>query len=195
MEDQVILERKTSFFSGPIFKYGIAGGIIASIFTYATYAVDEKLFMNKILVYIPMLLIVIVSILAALEKKKQFQGFIRYGEAVGIIIGTIMLALVVNTALNLLLFLVIDPGLMGRIMGMMKDMMAKQVEAGELTQKQLDAYDAMVAKTGVTRLMLFQIIGGIIIYGLIGLIIAFIAALFIRKEPPVQDVQNLNAHI
>src|SRR5437870_3542258 len=106
MEEQLAPVQSKGIFSKPHIKYGVIGGICSTAVTYSFYAINEKLFMNKMLAYLPVIIMVGFAIYAAIAKKAEAGGYIIYGNAFVVVFVTFLISLMVSSIFGLLLYLV-----------------------------------------------------------------------------------------
>ena len=169
-------------------KWGLIIGSISIVLTCALYAVDYALLANwKTGIFIIVLFIGL-AIYAGINYRKEIGGLLPYGKAFQH--GFILMAIsgLISTIFSIVLYTVIDPELPGKLtevalenaqammegFGMPEDQMDKAMEdARKSTENQFSA--AGLGKAyGI----------GLIIYA----VLASITAIFVRKNPPDEEI-------
>ena len=90
-------------------QYGLYIGLILSGFTIIAYAVNLELLTKWWLNTILFIVILIIGIVSILKSKQLLEGFISFKQAFTAWFTTIVVGVLISTAVNILLFNVIDP--------------------------------------------------------------------------------------
>lgn len=116
-------------------------------------------------------------VLAQLYFKQNGDGFMSYGQGLGIAFWVALVSSVISTAFTVLYLTVIDPD----FAQMMQDMQMEAMEEQGLSEEQIEQGMKIAAKfTTPPMLFIFGVLGGIFTTMVIGLV----ATLFTKKDNP-----------
>lgn len=161
-------DKESSFFARPSFTWGAVAGNALGALQVILYVIDESLLTNKTISYVLALALIALCIIPAVNAKKADGGYITFSRALGISMGTYLIATLFYTLWMVLLYFIIDPELPSRIL-MMGDEATK--EAFTQSNMSMGAFWGI----GLFFALLFSIV--------IGLIVCLIASAIIKKEP------------
>ncbi|GAA4364539.1 hypothetical protein GCM10023185_34130 [Hymenobacter saemangeumensis] len=159
-------------------RYGLLTGLASIIFSFILLATDNS---QSSLRWLGLVITIGGMVLAHNEFKKHNQGFMNYGQGLGI--GTVMSAVggVLNTVFSYVYMTFIEPGYMARIMEQTR---AKMEENAGLSEEQIDQAMAMTEKfSGGGWLLVFGILGSV----LFGFIIALLVSAITKNSRPEFD--------
>ncbi len=89
-------------------NYGIILGVILSLFTAYSYAIDNSMYFSYWMLAILLLSVPIFGLIAIISAKKKLGGFISFKESLKNYTITIALGLFISTLTSILVFNVID---------------------------------------------------------------------------------------
>ncbi|MBK0371192.1 DUF4199 domain-containing protein [Flavobacterium agrisoli] len=89
--------------------FGVIMGVVSALLTSAIYAIDLKLFTSWWLGIVTILFYIVIAIVL-LNKTKKEIGFFSYKDAFTTYFISALVAVIITTLFNILLFNVIDPG-------------------------------------------------------------------------------------
>jgi hypothetical protein len=172
------------FFERNWVKYGLIAGGISSLIMVVFYATYEWFFVDMVLGFIPLIVMVIIGILGAIKEKKDRGGYIEYGRAVGVSIGVVFIGSLVYMGVELILHFVIDTGLLQRIHDMQDLQFERMADRGWFSQAQLDAYREQTKDWEPTDgQKIFSCVGKVLVHCILAMIVFLISSIFIRKDP------------
>lgn len=90
---------------------GLVAGLLLTVITFLLYFVDYELMGSGWLGFLSLLLYVGLIIYFGIQYRKENGGYLSFGKAYQFSFFSLLVMLAITTAGNLLLFLVIDPGL------------------------------------------------------------------------------------
>ncbi|WP_411767045.1 DUF4199 domain-containing protein [Winogradskyella sp. A3E31] len=164
-------------------NYGIYLGLIFAVLTVIGYAVYLDLFTQWWFGIGSLLLIIVFGIISSVKARKLLGGFISFKNAFTAYFITILVALVISTIVNLIIFNVVDPDaalvlkekIIESQMAMMERFGAPQ-ESIDQTIAQLRAQDNMFSIGSIFKSLAYQLVG----FSIVGLIVAAVVK---RKDP------------
>ena len=179
--------KQTTLFQNSL-KWGLIVGGISIALTCVLYAVDYALLANWKTGIVMFVLFIGLAIYAGMTYRKEIGGILAYGKAFQH--GFILFAIsgLVSTIFTIVLYTVIDPELPAKLtevalqnaqammenFGMPEDQMDKAMEdARKRTENQFST-SGLAMTYGI----------GLIIYA----VLALITALFVRKNPPDEEI-------
>jgi len=169
------MEEKTST-ARVALKYGVLGAVVAMV--YSTILNVSGLGQNTWLASASYIFMIVAIFLGMKEFREKNQGFISYGEGLGL--GSLLSAVlgVLSAAFNLFYIQFIDNSLLGQGLDRIREDMERQgkddaqiEQALEVTQKFMSPGIMFVSVVFVTLIS--------------GFIISLIVAAIVRKEKPV----------
>lgn len=173
-------------------KYGVMFAIIATVYSYAVYVIDESIFTNWWISIILMLGGMALFVVASVKSKTEQGGFITFREAFSAFMIAAIIYLVISTAGNILLFHVIDPGLGARLQEMITELMYERFEKMMSEEQLAEAMQKMEEQDSFSLTgQLKGVISGILFFAVIGLI----SALIIRKNKPEWETVDNSENI
>lgn len=158
-------------------KWGIISSIISVIFTIILYNFDLwKMFWIAATGGLAVILIIL--ILASKEFKSLNDGFMTFGEGLGMSMLVIMVSSLISNAFNQLYVNVIDTSIKGKITDMQEEMYVKQ----GLSQEQIDmAMEQVERFNNPSMQFLFAMLGSLFF----GFLMALIISAIMKKDRPV----------
>lgn len=158
-------------------KWGIISSIISVIFTIILYNFDLwKMFWIAATGGLAVILIIL--ILASKEFKSLNDGFMTFGEGLGMSMLVIMVSSLISNAFNQLYVNVIDTSIKGKITDMQEEMYVKQ----GLSQEQIDmAMEQVERFNNPSMQFLFSMLGSLFF----GFLLALIISAIMKKDRPV----------
>jgi len=90
------------------YNYGIILGVLLSLFTAYSYAIDNSLYFSYLALGLLLLSVPVLGLIAILSAKKKKEGFISFKEAMKNYTITIALGLFISTITSILIFNVVD---------------------------------------------------------------------------------------
>lgn len=169
------MEEKTST-ARVALKYGVLGAVVAMV--YSTILNVSGLAQNTWLVSVSYIFMIVAIFLGMKEFREKNQGFISYGEGLGL--GSLLSAVlgVLSAAFNLFYIQFIDNSVLGQGLDRIREDMERQgkddaqiEQALEVTQKLMSPGIMFVSVVVMTLIS--------------GFVISLIAAAIMRKEKPV----------
>ncbi len=162
------MEKKVSVWQATL-NSGLILGLALVIYTLLLYFLDQTF--NKSLGYVSPLIFIIGLILGIKKFRDDARGGVMsYGQGIGA--GTVigLYAGIIGAIFTFLLYKVIDPDLMGKLI----------IESGRVPEKMIDQ---VMEQQNKFLLQLVIFLGGIFSYVLFGVIDSFyIAGIFLKKE-------------
>ncbi|HNZ68267.1 MAG: DUF4199 domain-containing protein [Prolixibacteraceae bacterium] len=156
--------------------YGIFYALLSILISVIVYATGSM--MSEPVQYITILVTIVAVILIQLHYRKMLGGTISYGQAVGIVVLSLLFAAIPVGIYTYCLYKFIDPGLIDQ---MMLNMEEKLVEQGSLSQDMIEDYLTLFSKFQTPGFMgMSQVLN----LPLTGLIIGLISSIFVRKVSP-----------
>jgi len=166
-------------------KYGLIAAAINVGWLLIAYLIDLSLFVNPFAGIAIWVVGLVIYILSAAQVKKQFGGYITFKNAFAAFIIAYIINALISLAVSLVLFNFVDPGAREEIMDMT---IAKSVEMFEnFGMSQSDIDETISQMEGQDNFSLGSqlqgLLTGILVYAIIGLIVAAI----IKKNPPQEE--------
>jgi hypothetical protein len=175
--------QRKPFFERNSVKYGLLAGAVGALIMILFYVIDEHLFIDFLFGFAPLVAVLIICIIAAVKERSDRGGYIDFGGAVGTSFVAIVFAALVFLIIELILNLVVDPDLQRRIQELQLEQFENWVNKGWMTESRLEAYkQQMESFPPGPGLVIFNAIGKVILFPLIGVIVFLISSIFIRKE-------------
>lgn len=159
-------------------KYGLILGVVAIALFLIGVATDNPEFGGM---WLMLLVLVIGIVLAHREYKSEGDGFLEYGEGLGL--GTLVAAVfaVIFTIFNYIYIKFIDPA----YMDMIRQLQMEQIQEQGLTEEQMDmAMDWVMTLTTPEMVLVFNILGTIFF----GFILSLIISAFTKNRNPELSV-------
>jgi len=156
-------------------RYGLLTGLVSTIFSFGLLVTETS---QSPLRWLGLAITVGGMVLAHNYFKQHNNGFMDYGQGLGI--GTLMGGIggLINTVFSYIYMNFIDPGYMGRIMEATR---AQMEEKGTMSDEQIDQAMALAEKfSGGTMLLVFGVLGSV----LFGFIIALIVSAITKNSRP-----------
>jgi hypothetical protein len=119
-------------------RIGLIFGIIAVVYSFGAYAIDETLFTKwwlSLLLFVGSLFF---FIYAMVQTRKQLGGYITFREAFSAFMIAAIVYLLMSTAANMLLFQVIDTGLADRVKERMIEASLEWFEKMNMPEEAID---------------------------------------------------------
>lgn len=158
-------------------KWGIISAIISTVFTIVLYTFDLWK-MLWIAVTFGLAVTVVILVLAAKEFKSLNNGFMTFGEGLGMSMLIIMVSGLISNAFNQLYVNVIDTSIKGKMIDMQEEMYVKQ----GLSEEQISmAMEQLERFNNPSMQFLFSMLGTLFFGFLLSLIISAI----MKKDRPV----------
>jgi len=156
-------------------KWGLISSIIIIIYTVILYMTG--LFKNSALSWISFLILIIGIFFATREYKSLNNGFLSFGEGLGVGTLTSAVAGLIGSIFSYIYINMIDT----TIMQQMSDLQRESMEARGMSSEQIDQAMEMAAKfTSPGMIFLFGLLG----YVFIGFIFSLIISAIIKKDKP-----------
>ena len=139
------------------------------------------------LYYVVMLLAMGFGMFKAMDEYKlSHQGYISYGQGLGLNTMLAAVAAVISTTVSLLYTTFIDNSAMKKMLDMQKEKMVEQWEKQGMSEKQIDDALEMTDKmAGVMQNPGIMFVSGVFTITLIGFIIALVITAIRKKDKPV----------
>lgn len=171
------METSTTPFQAAI-KAGVITGLIMTVITFLCYFINYELLGAAWLGGASLLIYCGLIIFFGIEYRKELGGFMSFGTAFQFAFISLIIMLVVTTFGNMLLFLVLDPGLGERMADLTMENTLKMMDsfgAGELPSDQMDemkkgfseAYTAWGMIKGAGFMLIFYAILALILGAII----------------------------
>jgi hypothetical protein len=148
-------------------RYGLLTGLITVIISFALFAIQME---QSPLRYVSFVVLVGGMVMAMRYFKESNQGFMSFGQGVGI--GTVISAVggVLSAIFTYVYMNIIDPEVMGR---MMEKARADMEARGGMTDEQIDQGMAMAGKFMNGPIMIIGVVLGSLFFGvLLGLLVS-----------------------
>ncbi|GHB73995.1 DUF4199 domain-containing protein [Persicitalea jodogahamensis] len=157
-------------------KFGVIIGI--AVIVYSTILTIAELNQNQGLSSISFLILAAGMVFAMREFRTQNDGFMSYGQGLGI--GSLMSTIVglLSSTFSIFYTQFIDPNVMERAM----DKAREDMESRGMSDAQIDAGIEMAQKFQTPGIMFLM---GIVIFLVVGFIIALIVSAIMRRNKPV----------
>jgi len=169
--------------------HGLLLGIVSVVLSIIFSMIDPVIIFTNFWIGILILIIVIVlMVVLGLDVRKKIGGFWSFGEAFKSLIIMAVVLVVMSTLYNFILFKFVDPGLPAKANSALLDKITTSLNNSGVDQSRIDEYtkqfqdgefEAKLKPTLVNELKALG--GGIILYAIIGLIIAA----SIKKKAPL----------
>lgn len=158
-------------------KWGIISAVISVIFTIVLYTFDLWKITWVSLVF-GLAIIIVILVLANKEFRTLNEGFLTFGESLGISMLVIAVSSLISAAFNQLYMNVIDNTIKDKMADFQEETMLKQ----GMTMEQIDMAMQQVEKFNTPGIQfLFGLLGSLFF----GFIIALIIAAIMKKNRPV----------
>lgn len=89
--------------------FGVITGILSALITATIYAIDLKFFVSLWVGVVSIMIYLILAIVLLSKTKKELKGIFTFKEAFTTYFISAVIAILIGTAFNILLFNVIDP--------------------------------------------------------------------------------------
>lgn len=109
-------------------NYGIYLGILLSLFTAYSYAIDNSMYFNYWMLALLLLSVPIFGLIAIISAKKKIGGFISFKESLKNYTITIALGLFISTLTSILIFNIVDTDFHKVVQQIQVDGLEKQKE-------------------------------------------------------------------
>ncbi len=170
-------------------KYGGIFAIIAIVYSYAAYIINEDLFTNWWISILLMLSGLVMFVVAVVKTKKDMGGFISFKDAFSAFMVASILYLAAATLANMVLFQIVDTDLGPRLQEKMIEMTYERFESFGMSEEQIneavikmEEQDSFSLKGQITGLF-----SGILFFAVIGLVVALILK---KKKPEWEAIDN-----
>ncbi len=169
-------------------KWGLIVGAISIVLTCVFYAVDYALLANwKTGIFIIVLFIGL-AIYAGINYRNEIGGLLPYGKAFQH--GFILMAVsgLISTIFSIVLYTVIDPELPGKLTEVALENAQAMMEGFGMAEDQMDKAMEDAKKRTENQ---FSLSGLAMSYGfglIIYAVLSLITALFVRKNPPDEEI-------
>lgn len=173
------------FFDKIWVKYGLIGGLVAAGITAIYYVFDESLLSDVVFSFLPLIALLAVSIFAAYQLRKSQGNYLAYSQGVTTSLGAFSIGISISTAFSMLLYYVIDPGLLKKVTNEQLKKMAEMVEEGKLPKQGYDEAVRRITEQG-PEMFLFNLLIGMVGLIVVALIIFLISSAILRREPKTQ---------
>jgi len=158
-------------------KWGIISAVISVIFTIILYTFDLWKITWVSLVF-GLAIIIVILVLANKEFRTRHEGFLTFGESLGISMLVIAVSSLISAAFNQLYMNVIDNTIKDKMADFQEETRLKQ----GMTMEQIDVAMQQVEKFNTPGIQfLFGLLGSLFF----GFIIALIIAAIMKKNRPV----------
>jgi len=168
------MEKKVSVWQATL-NSGLILGLALVIYTLLLYFLDQTF--NKTLGYISILIIIAGLVLGVKSFRDDARGGIMsYGQGVGA--GTVigLYAGIIGAIFTYLLYEVIDPDLMGKLLTFTEENLVK---SGRVPEEMIDQTMEMQKKFMAPWILS---IGAVINYVFFGVVVSLITSIFLKKE-------------
>lgn len=157
-------------------RYGLIFGLISSIYGILLYVFQLET--NKVLPQLSWVLFILAIVVAIKEYRKQNQGFVSYGQGLGI--GTLTAAIMglLGGLLSTFYLQVIDKTPLQRIADMTRENLEKQGLDDQAIENALEISQKFQSPG---LIFLFSVLGSVFI----GLILSLIISAILQKKRPV----------
>lgn len=122
-------------------KAGVVTGLLLTVINYLCYFVNYELLASGWLGFLSLVLYCGLIIFFGSQYRKELGGFMNFGTAFQFAFISLFIMLVITTIGNMLLFLVLDPGLGARMADLIMENTLNMMDsfgAGELPADQMD---------------------------------------------------------
>ncbi len=172
------MENEQSPFQAAV-KAGLITGLVLAVITFVCYFVDYQILGSGWLSFLSLVIYCGLIIYFGIQYRKEQGGFMNYGTAFQFSFFSLLIMLVVTTLSNMLLFLVVDPGLGERMVavglentlemmdsfGMGDNISSEQLD--ELEKGMLEGYTAWGMLKGAGVMVIFYAILALILAAII----------------------------
>jgi hypothetical protein len=156
------------------FKYGLILGLISIVLTIIFFVVGMNPFEGGWKSWLNTCLAILFVVLAHKNFKDNGDGFMSYGQGLGIAMVTFLVSMVVSGIFSYIYLQFIDPSAFEQIW----EKAAADMEAKGQSQDQID----VAMSWGRKLFWVFFIVGG----AFIGLLIGLVVSIFTQKKAPEQ---------
>jgi len=164
-------------------NYGLYLGLIFAAFTIIGYAIYLDLFTKWWFGIGSLLLVIIFGIISSTKARKLSGGFINFKNAFTAFFLTVLVALLISTIVNIVIFNFVDPDsaliLKEKIIESQAAMMERfgaPQEAIDEAIKSMEAQDNMFSIGSIFKSLAYQLVG----FSIVGLIVAAVVK---RNDP------------
>jgi hypothetical protein len=168
-----------------ILRYGLIAGGCSVLYNVILYIIDPGLIFNPVS-YLGTVGLMIIAIMAAMQRRKNNGGIITYGESVSTSLLVFTLGLFIYTVFYLVLVLVIDPALIAKMKSVTLERIDKLLETGFLDKKGYNEAVSNVEDMG-PRQIITGSLSGLLIIPILSLIVFLISSIFVRKDSPFKN--------
>lgn len=122
-------------------KAGVVTGLLLTVISYLCYFINYELLASGWLSFLSLVLYCGLIIFFGIQYRKELGGFMNFGTAFQYAFISLLVMLVISTIGNMLLFLVLDPGLGTRMADLIMENTLNMMDsfgAGELPADQMD---------------------------------------------------------
>jgi hypothetical protein len=156
--------------------YGLYYGILSIVISVILYAAG--LMLASWVAWITFAIMIAAIILIQMHYRKSTDGFITYGQSLGIAVASMLCASFLSAIFTYILYNFIDPGLIDQINLYAEE---KMVQRGGMSQEQIDLALSFSKKFQTPPVLA---VSQIFSLPLMGLIIGAITSIFIKKVSP-----------
>jgi energy-coupling factor transporter transmembrane protein EcfT len=170
-------------------RNGLLMGFISAILSVVFYIVDPLLLYTNIWIgFLLLIIIIVLLVVLGLDVRKKIGGYWSFGQAFKSLIIMAVLLVTISTAYNFILIKYIDPDLPTKANAVLLEKTTTTLNNAGVSQSKIDESTKtfndgeFIAKMQPTlKNELIGLGGGIVLYGIIGLIIAA----SIKKKAPL----------
>lgn len=167
-------------------KYGLIAAAIGIAYTLIAYLANLELLVNPFAGIALWVVTLVILILSVGNTKKDFGGFISFRDAFSVFVLAYIINALVSTVFSILLFAVVDPGAAEDLTEMTVERSVELMERFGAPEEQIE--DAVTSMEQGDQFSIGNQIRtffwGIIIYAIIGLIVA---AIMKKDKPEYED--------
>ncbi len=149
-------------------RYGLICGVITVIYS-LILNITELALTNKFLGWISFLIMLAAMVMAMREFKRQNQGFMSYGQGLGIGTLVVLISSIIGGIFTYIYVTLIDTGYIEK----MRNMQVADMESRGMSDTQIEQGMAVAEKMMTPgMIMVFAIVGGLVFGFLISLIVS-----------------------
>ena len=166
--------------SNPAIVYGLVAGLAICVLTVVLYMMGSDAFMSY--AWFNYIILIIIAVLAGLAKRKANDGYLPFAEALKTVFGTMLIAILMQTMFNYLLFNFIDVPFSEAIKQASMDKGEEMLKRFNAPQDDIDKYLDKAAKENPNSFG--NLFLGFAIFAIVSFIIALIIAAIIKRNKP-----------
>jgi hypothetical protein len=166
--------------SNPILIYGVIAGLAICVLSIILYLMGSGPFLSY--AWFNYIILIVIAVLAGLAKRKANNGYLPFAEALKTVFGTMVLAMLIQTIFNYVLFNYIDVSFGEAMKQASIDKAEEMMQSLNVPQDTIDKEIDKASKENPNSLV--NLFMGFGIFAIISFIISLIIAAIIKRNKP-----------